>query len=169
MPCIVFHVTDVSLSYGPYRETRYEVQADRLRDLLITTKEPIVHFSRTRPIQQTFVLVRPWERSLLELPGLPYSGADTESEGDYWAPPSSPSHDSDSPSRSFVKQEVVDLESRALRLLVRLGQPFGAFLLARQHGGEYKRVASDRDIIAQTVEVMYPVQDLMEIRTIEIL
>ncbi|KAG1798292.1 uncharacterized protein BJ212DRAFT_1374435 [Suillus subaureus] len=88
-----------------------------------------------------------------------------ENEGDHWTPPS-PSDDS--PSRSLVKQEEVDLESRALRLLVRLGQPFGAFLLARQRGGEYRRVASDRDIIAQ-VKDMASVGDLIDIRTIEIL
>ncbi|KAG1790033.1 hypothetical protein EV424DRAFT_1355469 [Suillus variegatus] len=33
------------------------VRADRPRDPLITTKEPIVHFSRTRPIRQTLGLV----------------------------------------------------------------------------------------------------------------
>ncbi|KAG2338323.1 hypothetical protein BDR05DRAFT_705075 [Suillus weaverae] len=166
LPCMAFRVTEVSLSYSPSQETRYEVKADGLHDLLITTKEPIVQFSRTRPPQQTFVLVRPWDRSLLELPDFVDLLDDTESEGDYWTPPSSPSDDS--PSHSLVKQEVDDLESRALRLLVHLGQPFGAFLLARQRGGEYKRVASDRDIIAQVKDVA-SVRDLMAVRTIEIL
>ncbi|KAG1816454.1 uncharacterized protein BJ212DRAFT_1354833 [Suillus subaureus] len=63
---------------------------------------------------------------------------------------------------------MVDLESRALRLLVRLGQPFGAFLLAQQRSGEYKRIASDHDIIGQVNDVR-SVGDLMDIRTIEIL
>jgi hypothetical protein len=147
LPCIAFRVTHVGLSYGPSQETRYEVKADGLRDLLIITKEPIVQFLRTRPTQQHFVLVRPWDRSLLELPDfadLPNVGDNTENE------------------------EVVDPESQALRFLVRLGHPFGAFLLARQRGGEYKRVASDHDIIAQLKDVA-TVQDLMDIRTIEIL
>jgi hypothetical protein len=147
LPCIAFRVTHVSLSYGPSQETRYEVKADGLRDLLITTKEPIVQFLRTRPTQQHFVLVRPWDRSLLELSDfadLPNVEDNTENE------------------------EVVDPESQALRFLVRLGHPFGAFLLARQRGGEYKRVASDHDIIAQLKDVA-AVQDLMDIRTIEIL
>ncbi|KAG2347912.1 hypothetical protein BDR05DRAFT_592119 [Suillus weaverae] len=166
LPCIAFRVTNVSLSYGPSQETRYEVKANGLDDLLITTKEPIVQFSRTKPTQQTFVLVRPWDRSLLELPDFADLLDDTESEGDYWTPPSSPSDDS--PSRSLARQEVDDSESRALRLLVRLGQPFGAFLLARQRGGEYKRIASDRDIIARVKDVA-SVRDLMDVRTIEIL
>ncbi|KAG1847122.1 hypothetical protein C8R48DRAFT_732109 [Suillus tomentosus] len=153
------------LRHGPSRETRYEVKADGLRDLLITTKELNIH-SRTRPVNQTFLLVRPWDRSLLELPDFANLLDDTESEGDYRTPPLSPSDDS--PSHSPVKQDGVDLELRALRLLVRLGQPFGAFLLARQRGGEYKRVASDRDIIAQVKDVS-SVQDLTDIKTIEIL
>jgi hypothetical protein len=37
-------------------------------------------------------------------------------------------------------------------LLIRLGQPFGTFLLARQCVGEYRRIASDHDIIAQVLE-----------------
>ncbi|KAG1726892.1 uncharacterized protein EDB91DRAFT_1165587, partial [Suillus paluster] len=37
--------------------------------------------------------------------------------------------------------------------MVRLGQPFGAFLLARQPGGEYKRIASDHSIVAQVKDV----------------
>jgi hypothetical protein len=170
LPCIAFRVTDVSLSYSSSHETRFEVKADGLHDLLITTKEPIVQFSRTRPTQQTFVLVRPWDRSLLELPDfvdLPNVGDDAENEGDYWTPPSSPS--GETPSLSVVKQEVSNLELRALRLLVRLGQPFSAFLLMRQRGGEYKRVASDRDIIAQVVKDVTSVPDPMDIRTIEIL
>ncbi|KAG2367929.1 hypothetical protein BDR07DRAFT_1372437 [Suillus spraguei] len=154
LPCITFRVTDISLSYGPSQQTHsmYEIKADGLHNLLITTKEPI---SRTRLTRQTFVLVRPWDGSLIELPdfGDFPSGDDAESEGDYWTPPSSPSDDS--PGRSFLKQEVIDLEF--------------VFMLERQHGGEYKRVASDHDIIAQVVKGMTSVPDLMDIKTIEIL
>jgi hypothetical protein len=166
LPCITFRVTHVGLSYGPSQaqETQYVVKADGLRDLLITTKELIVQRTRS-----TFVLVRPWDRSLLEpsdFTDLPDVEDDTESEGGYWTPPSSLSDDS--PSRSLLKQEVVDLESRALQLLVHLRQPFGAFLLARQRGGEYKRVASELDIIAE-VKAEASVSDLMDARPIEIL
>ncbi|KAG1878755.1 hypothetical protein C8R48DRAFT_830519 [Suillus tomentosus] len=165
LPCIVFPVTQVGLSYSTSQETRYEVKADGLDDLLITTKKPIVQFLRTRPNQQTFMLVRPWDRSLLELSDFVDLQDDTENEEDDWVPPSPLD---DSPSHSLVKQGVDDPGLRALRLLVRLGQPFGAFLLARQRGGEYKRVASDCDIIAQVKDVV-SVRDLMDVRTIEIL
>ncbi|KAG1860327.1 hypothetical protein DFJ58DRAFT_779361 [Suillus subalutaceus] len=52
--------------------------------------------------------------------------------------------------------------------MVRLGQPFSAFLLARQRDGEFKRMASDHDIIAQ-VKDMISVDNMMDIRTLEIL
>jgi hypothetical protein len=68
------------------------------------------------------------------------------------------------------EEEIADSEpnSRALRLIVRLGQPFGAFLLAQQQGGEYKRIASDYDITAEVKNVS-SVHAMMDIRTLEIL
>ncbi|KAG1774403.1 heterokaryon incompatibility protein-domain-containing protein [Suillus placidus] len=176
LPCLAFNVTEVRVrrlrSLAPEAHFTYGVKADGLHDLDITTEETLVQFWPVRPTEQKFVLVRPWDRSLLELPDfseplkfmeLSDFGHDTESEEEYGTPPSSPSDDrsSDYP----VKQEVVDLESRALRLLVRLGQPFSAFLLAQQHSGEYKRIASDHDIIGQVKDAL----SVGDIRTIEIL
>ncbi|KAG0691952.1 hypothetical protein DFH29DRAFT_1009735 [Suillus ampliporus] len=42
--------------------------ADGLHDLLVTTEEKLIQFSRRRPIRQTFLLVRTWDRHLLQLP-----------------------------------------------------------------------------------------------------
>ncbi|KAG1758156.1 hypothetical protein EDD22DRAFT_912112, partial [Suillus occidentalis] len=90
-------------------------------------------------------------------------GSIIESEEDYRTSPSSPSHHwSSGPP---VNQDVYDQELRALRLLVRLGQPFSAFLLAQQRSGEYKRIASDHDIIGQVNDIRNP----MDVRAIEIL
>ncbi|KAG1852333.1 hypothetical protein C8R48DRAFT_724467 [Suillus tomentosus] len=52
-------------------------------------------------------------------------------------------------------------------MMIHLGQPFGAFLLAQQRVGEYKRIASDYNIIAQ-VKNMASV-DSMDVSSIEIL
>jgi hypothetical protein len=166
LPCIAFNVREIRrMGTSPPPETHftYEVKADGLRDLLITTEETLVQFWPARPTEQKFVLVRPWDRSLLELPDF---GHDTESEEDYYTPPSSPSDDwfSDYP----IKEDVVDIESRALRLLVRLGQSFGAFLLAQQRSGEYKRITSDHNIIGQINDVRSN-EGLMDIRIMEIL
>ncbi|KAG2747698.1 TPR-like protein, partial [Suillus brevipes Sb2] len=159
LPCIAFDVREVRRVRSPALQTHftYRVKADGLQDLLITTEETLVQFWPARPIEQNFVLVRPWDRSLLELPDF---GNITESEEDHETSPSSPSHDwSSGPP---VNQ---DLELRAFRLLVRLGQPFSAFLLAQQRSGEYKRIASDHDITGQVNDIRNP----MDIRTIEIL
>ncbi|KAG0698230.1 hypothetical protein DFH29DRAFT_1003030 [Suillus ampliporus] len=172
LPCIAFRVTEVRRR-GPAQQIpfTYGVKVDGLQDLLITTEETLVPFSRARPTPRTFLLVRPWDRYLLELPDFAEPsdfGDDTESEDDYWSAPESPLDDS--PGGPPVEQELVDSEfhSRALRLIVRLGQPFGAFLLAQQRGGEYKRIASDYDIIAQ-VEDVASVDSMMDVRTVEIL
>jgi hypothetical protein len=146
------------------------VKADGLRDLFITTEDKLIPFSRARLSRQSFLLVRPWDRSLLELPNLADLPDlfDTESEDDDWSPPVSPVDDS--PVGSLGKHGPIDPESysRALRLIVRLGQPFSAFLLAQQQGGEYKRIASDHNIIAQ-VKDMTAVYDMVDVRRIEIL
>jgi hypothetical protein len=99
---------------------------------------------------------------LADLPEL----SDSESEED-WSPPVSPLDDS--PEESLGDDGDVGSEShlRALRLIVRLGRPFGAFLLAQQWGGEYKRIAADQNIIAQ-VKDMTAVHDI-DVRTVEIL
>ncbi|KAG1785533.1 uncharacterized protein HD556DRAFT_1314161 [Suillus plorans] len=175
LPCIAFNVTEIRRRVGsptPESHLMYRVKADGLHDLLITTAETLVTFWPARPTEQQFLFLRPWDRSLLELPDFAEfpepsdRGDDTESEEDYGTPPSSPSDDWSG--GSPIKQGMSELESRALRLLVRLGQPFSAFLLAQQRSGEYKRIATDHDIIGQVQDVV-SVGDSMDIRTIEIL
>ncbi|KAG1818216.1 heterokaryon incompatibility protein-domain-containing protein [Suillus subaureus] len=168
LPCIVFPVTEVRRRSGPAQEAlfTYGVRADGLDDLSITTEENLIQFSRPRPTRRTFLLVHPWDRRLLELPDI---ADDAECLGDR-PQPESLLDDSDSISDSPGEAELADSESysRALRLIVRLGQPFGAFLLAQQRGGEYKRIASDHDIIAQVKDVS-SAHTMMDIRTLEIL
>ncbi|KAG2338566.1 WD40 repeat-like protein [Suillus weaverae] len=174
LPCIAFRVTAVKRSRAQDQEI-YEVKAGGLHDLLITTEDKLIQFSSPRPTMQTFFLVRPWNRYLLDLPDfaepsglaeLPDVADDTQSEEDYWSAPGSPLQDS--PDGFPVAQESADseLSDRALRLTARLTQPFGAFLLAQQRGGEYKRIASDHDIIAQ-VKDLSSILDM--VKTLEIL
>jgi len=58
--------------------------------------------------------------------------------------------------RSSVEQERLIRDfTRALRLIVRLGQLFDVFLLAKLHSREYKRIASDCAIMAQVRDVTF--------------
>ncbi|KAG1817255.1 heterokaryon incompatibility protein-domain-containing protein [Suillus subaureus] len=166
LPCITFLVTEVRRRRSQNLQFcfTYDVKADGLQDLVITTEDKLVQFSRSKPSRQTFLLIRPWNRHDLGLPDFAddaYSVNESEPE----------SLLDDMPSDSPSEHELVDLgsQSRELRLIVSLGQlPFGALLLAQQRGGEYKRIASDHNIMAQ-VKHMASVHDMMDVRTLETL
>ncbi|KAG2335862.1 hypothetical protein BDR05DRAFT_206006 [Suillus weaverae] len=162
LPCIVFPVTEARLRPGQDQDTYvYAVKSDGLHDLQITTEDKFTPFSPARPppAWQTILLVRPWSRDLLELHDPAY---DLQSVED-WSVSEPLLHDSPAGQNEPVYS---DSHSRALRLIVRLGQPFSAFLLARQRGGEFKRIASDHDIIAQVKDMTFV--DSMMIKTLEI-
>ncbi|KAG2160223.1 uncharacterized protein EDB93DRAFT_47699 [Suillus bovinus] len=151
LPCIVFSVTEIRRSQAGDRQS-YEVKADGLYDLSIRTGEKLILFSPARPIQKAVFLVRPWNHHLLD---------DTQRVKDGSVPQSALQTENSGP---------VDLDpySRDLRLIVRLGQEFSAFLLMQQRGREYKRIASDRDIIAQ-VKDMTSIHNMTDVRSLEIL
>ncbi|KIK45230.1 hypothetical protein CY34DRAFT_801852 [Suillus luteus UH-Slu-Lm8-n1] len=166
LPCIVFPIMEIVRRHDQDQKIPvYEVKTDGLDDLLITTEDRLIPFSSTRPLApwQTFLLIRPWNRGLLELPNPSDDVRDLENS----AAPSSPLLDPLGFSLEENEPVDIDSQSRALRLIVRLGQPFSALLLARQHSGEYKRIASNRDIVAQVKDVT-SIRDIMDIRTLEI-
>ncbi|KAG1720121.1 uncharacterized protein EDB91DRAFT_1178596 [Suillus paluster] len=159
LPCIVFPITEVRRSRGQDQETcfTYYVKANGLKDLVITTE------ARLGPGQQTFMLVRPWNLHDLGLPDF----ADDRTMKTLSMPWSMSDHSLYGSPEAYAP---ADLEShaRASRLIARLGQRFGALLLAQQRVGEYKRIASDHNIIAQVKDVT-SVRDMMDVRTLEIL
>ncbi|KAG1883505.1 hypothetical protein F4604DRAFT_1677808 [Suillus subluteus] len=161
LPCIVFPLTEVGRRPGQdgTRCFTYDVKADGLHDLLITMEDKLVEFSPERRTQQTFLLVRPWNRHDLGL----INFADQTQGLEGWPKPWSPSDDMLS---GYPAHD--ELATRELRLIVRLAQPFRALLLAQQWGEEYKRIASDINIIAQARD-MASVDDMMDVRMLEIL
>jgi hypothetical protein len=167
LPCIAFPVTVVRRRHSQDGESclTYEVKADGLQDMLIITEDKLVQFSRARSTRQPYLLIRPWNRYDFELSDL---SDEVQSADDDWLEPESPSNSL--LSRSHGEDEPVDLEFhlRALKLIVRLGQRFGALLLAQQRGGVYKRIASDHNIISQVRDVA-SIHDMMDVRTLEIL
>ncbi|KAG0701114.1 hypothetical protein DFH29DRAFT_876116 [Suillus ampliporus] len=185
LPCIAFTVTALIQRRGQDQGTffTYDVKADGLRDLLITTEDKL------RPASRTFLLIRPWNRHDL---GLPDDADETQSVDEPESVlddtlGSSPRDDEPANSTSYSRASWLigrlgqpfaallpahqykhsESHSRASRLMVRLGQPFGALLLAQQRGGEYKRIASDNNIIARVRDVV-AVRDMMDVRTLEI-
>ncbi|KAG1852401.1 hypothetical protein C8R48DRAFT_354214 [Suillus tomentosus] len=173
LPCITFRVTEVKRRPGRAAHSTYGVKADGLQELLITTDKTLIQFSRARPTRQTFFLVRPWDRRLLGLPDFSEQltfADEGESVAD-WSESQSGSDDTEESSSNSPGEEELsvdlDVHSRSLRLMVHLGQAFSALLVAQQHVGEYKRVASDHNIIAQVKD---PASiDIMNIRTLDIL
>ncbi|KAG1734483.1 hypothetical protein EDB19DRAFT_1152663 [Suillus lakei] len=169
LPCMTFRVTEIRRRSGPPQDIffTYRIKADGVEDLLIATEEKLVQFWPERPIRQTFLLAHPWDRRLLELPDF---ADDAERLGGCSEPESLLDHSGESADESPGERESVDSESRsrAIRLIACPGQPFGAFLLARQRSGEYKRIASDYDIIAQAKDVT-SLHSMVDIRMLEIL
>jgi hypothetical protein len=177
LPCIAFPLTEVRQRPGQFGDQcfTYDVKANGLRDLSITTKDVLVQFSPGKPVRRTVLLIRPWTRDLLELSDfteLPDFAElpdidDESSVEDYWSVPESPSHDL--PTESPGEQGPVYPKcERAFRLVVHLRRCFSAFLVAQQRGGEYRRIASDNNITAQVRDTT-SVDDMMDVRTLEIL
>ncbi|KAG1817504.1 uncharacterized protein BJ212DRAFT_1299062 [Suillus subaureus] len=179
LPCIAFLVTGVTEKPGQNQGASftYQVNAQGLHDLSITTEDRLTQFWPGRPALQTFYLVRPWNRDLLELPDFtklpghaepPPSLDISQSMEEYCTSPGSPSDDIVPVPLGGKGTLDSESHSRALRLFVRLGRPFSALLLAQQRGGEYKRVASDRVIVAQVKDIA-SIRDVIDVRTLEIL
>jgi len=168
LPCIAFTVTEVvrkstSEEQGSYFS--YAVKANGLDDMLITTEDKLIPSSRRKPNRQKLLLVRPWDRDLLESYDVAdfdnYSDAQSVMTDDSVWLSRSPSEDSDNVSAESGSA------SQALRLLVHLGQPFRALLLA-QRGREFCRVAADHDITARITD-MASAPNVMRVTTLEIL
>src|SRR6267154_6247003 len=163
LPCITFPVTGVRRRDRQETYVTYDVKTNGLHDLQIATEDKLMSSSRVMATGQQYLLVLPWDRHFLEL----LDFAD-DAQSNCETPPESPLHDL--PGRSFGEEglAVSEFHSRALRLIVRLGQPFRAFLLAQQRSGEYTRVAAEHNIIAQVKDVTF-IPDMKDVRTLEIL
>ncbi|KAG1895229.1 uncharacterized protein F5891DRAFT_1059739 [Suillus fuscotomentosus] len=166
LPCIVFRVTQIKgrrhqLEDGEIYFT-YDVKANGLRDLPTITTSKRLPFLQARPAAQKFLLVRPWDRRLLELPDF---SDDAESMDDL-SPSPSPS---DSHGGFFEEHESLD-SGRTLRLIARLKRPFRAFLLAQQYGEQYTRIISEHDIIAEIQETTSEsIRDIIDcVKTVEV-
>ncbi|KAF8124545.1 hypothetical protein EV363DRAFT_1177948 [Boletus edulis] len=91
------------------------------------------------------IFVHPWIRELRDpLDGFTWGSTveddvESDAESEFCSAPSSP--------LSAPPTIAMDEYTRALRLIVRLQQPFHALLLQQQPNGEFKRVAAEHEIV----------------------
>ncbi|KAG1817427.1 hypothetical protein EV424DRAFT_1540391 [Suillus variegatus] len=118
LPCIAFPLTEVRRSAGGDGDKcfTYEVKAHGPQDLQVTTEDRLVQFSPARRTRQSFLLVHPRNRDDL---GLINFANETQHVED-WPESESPGYN--------------EPTTRELRLIVRLGQPFGGLLASAAVG-----------------------------------
>ena len=169
LSCIMFPLGPLVLS-GDLPQHVYHTMTSAFGTVEIRTTEDLSGSSN-------LVFVHPWLRCLLD-PALPFEddcepfipvdgSGDSDSDAPFTNPhPPLSSHPVSAPHHT----PQLDKLTRALRLLVRLKQPFGALLLVPLSGrDEYKRVASDHPIIVRLVKGISPRYLAQNIRTVDVL
>ena len=181
LPCIAFQLP----SFSAYRTRSGRVyRADTLPFGMVEIK---TRFDLSR--MNSLYLVHPWLDTLLEREGMQN---DVFVEDDVVPPPSPNTDDEeicdeeidDDDSSSLPEPESpslpaplhmapMDRETRARRLVARLGQPFGALLVklasAGQRAVDYRRVAADSMITVRFQENVSLADLLDNVRTIDVL
>ncbi|KAF8556822.1 hypothetical protein OG21DRAFT_1482737 [Imleria badia] len=120
--------------------------------------------SLSRPEPRKLILVHPWIRDLRDpLDGFTWNSVldSDESESDPDSSPSSPSY--------TLPVAKMDDYTRALRLVVRLRQPFHALLLQQQPNGEFKRVAAEHGLIVPGHERQIDLSRDIHVDVVEVL
>ncbi|KAI9571736.1 hypothetical protein HD554DRAFT_2312047 [Boletus coccyginus] len=153
----------------------YHTTTSAFGNVEIKTKEDL-------SILDNLVLVHPWLQCLLD-PALPFEDLIRDDDPKPLTPldgnsgggeSDAPFTDARFPSSSHVVSSShhasqLDKLTRALRLFVRLRQPFGALLLVALSYNEYKRVASDHPIVVQLLKDASPRYLVQKIRTLDVL
>ena len=132
LPCIVFPV----MTLKRVKQTEYRAMTKTLEDTQIYSGEKIL------PGVQNLILVCPWIDELLDAVPGHYEEARSDSDPEP-LPGSGPSSD-----HNFALTSApTDTTLKASRLAVRFKQPLGALLLLALGREQYRRVATDNEII----------------------
>ena len=146
LPCIIFDVKRLGVQEFSDDEYRYRARVAGIGDVEFQTSDKL---SLAEP--DKLIFVHPWIRNLREsLHGFARrisneDEVESDSETEEGPASSSPLH--------AVPSTTMDDYTRALRLVVRLQQPFRALLLQHQPDGEFKRVAAEREILIQGLKI----------------
>ncbi|KAI9569843.1 hypothetical protein HD554DRAFT_2327802 [Boletus coccyginus] len=147
LPCIIFTVRRLGvqdLGSGP--ESRYRAWVSGIGNVDFQTFDRL---SLSEP--RRLILVHPWIRDLQDpLDGFTWGSAadddayedDPEAEAGF--APTSPLY--------APPAATMDDYTRALRLIVRLQQPFHGLLLQQQPNGEFKRIAAEHEIVVPGID-----------------
>ena len=164
LSCMMFPLRGLSVLSGDSQRV-YRATTSALGDIEIKTTEDL-------PSLMNLVLVHPWLQCLLD-PVLPSEDLPVDDDTDLLTSVDWTGGNDDSDVLSSVSSPTAspsyDKVTRALRLFVRLGQPFGALLLVPLSHNEYKRVASDHPIVVQLRENVSPPYLAQKIHTLDIL
>ena len=148
LSCMIFPIKRLGLqNFGQSHELRYSARVSGIGDVEFQT------IDRLSPQEaRKLVFVHPWIRDLRDpLDGHAWGSAADEDEDEdeinTEAGPVAEASSAPSSPLNVVPVSTMDDYTRALRLIVRLQQPFHALLLQQQPNGEFKRVATDHEII----------------------
>ena len=144
LPCIIFAVKRLGIQdFGDGPETSYRARVSGIGDVEFQTSDRL---SPKEP--RKLIFVHPWLRGLRDpLDGFDWGGSDDED----WSDSESGEGSASSPLNA-VPVIVMDDYTRALRLIIRLQQPFHALLLQQQPNGEFKRIGTQHEIVIQGLD-----------------
>ncbi|KAI5983680.1 hypothetical protein EDC04DRAFT_2616091 [Pisolithus marmoratus] len=166
LPCIVFPVRGLSIiqRLGGGNEKLYHARVLGLGNVEFTTADDL-------PLRKPRILtfVHPWIRYIRGpsdevADGVSDAGSISDSDSD------AGSYDVVCPSPLDVPPTPqVDKYTQALQTIARLGQPFNALLLLQQPNGEYKRVATENEIVVSGFGTDITSKASIRVKVLEIL
>ena len=149
LPCITFAIKKLVVQdLGSVQEKHYRARVSGIGYVDFRTSDQL---SSTEP--RRLILVHPWIRALRDpLDRFAWgSTVDHDEDESDLGTVAGPRPTSELPSQA-VPAASMDDYTRALRLVVRLHQPFHALLLQQQPDGEFYRVAAEREIVVPGLE-----------------
>ena len=141
LPCLIFPIKRLGIQgFTQDHGVRYRARVSAIGIVEFQTSDKL-----SPEEARKLIFINPWICDLRDpLDGLPWGVAaddgedEDEDEDETDSAPSSPLH--------ILPVAAMDDYTRALRLIVRLQQPFHALLLQQQLNGELKRVATEHEI-----------------------
>ncbi|KAF8137715.1 hypothetical protein EV363DRAFT_1131203, partial [Boletus edulis] len=151
--------------FGSALENHYRAKVSGIGDVEFQTSD---RFSLTEP--RKLIFVHPWVRDLCDPPDGFTWRRNTANDGDNVSyvetvHSSTSTWTVDAP----VPAVTMDDYTRALRLAVRLQEPFHALLLQQQPNGEFKRVAAEHEIVVPGIQSSITLAKDVHIGVVEIL